>query len=89
VLKGQEEANAFIKKEARAAAEIYIAMSGDKRSTVDEITKMIDDPDVDYTTTPAKVMDFANFMLKVGRLKRVPDSWQGYFFPAVHGLKGS
>jgi NitT/TauT family transport system substrate-binding protein len=89
VLKAQEEANAFIKGDARGAAEIYMAMSGDKRSTVDEITKMIADPDVDYTTTPAKVMDFASFMHKVGRLKRIPASWKGYFFPAVHDLAGS
>jgi NitT/TauT family transport system substrate-binding protein len=88
VLKAQEDANAFIKSDARGAADIYMAMSGDKRSTPAEITKMIEDPDVDYTTTPAKVMDFANFMHKVGRLKRVPDSWKGYFFPAVHDLKG-
>ncbi len=85
----QEEANAFIKKTARGAAEIYLAMSGDKRSTVDEIEKMIADPDVDYTTTPDKVMEFANFMHKVGRLKRIPASWKEYFFPSVHELKGS
>ena len=47
------------------------------------------DPDVDYTTTPAKVMDFAGFMHKVGRIKRLPASWKDYFFPAVHDLKGS
>jgi len=85
----QEEANAFIKKDARAAADIYLEMSGDKRSTVGELAKMIADPDVDYTTTPAKVMEFAGFMHKVGRAKRVPASWQDYFFPSVHGLKGS
>jgi sulfonate transport system substrate-binding protein len=89
VLKAQEEANSIIKADARAAAETYIAMSGDKKSTPDEIAKMIADPDVDYTTTPAKVMDFANFMHKVGRVKRVPASWQEYFFPGVHELKGS
>ncbi len=89
VLKAQEEANAFIAKDARAAAEIYLQMSGDKRSTVEEITKMIADPDVDYTTTPAKVMVFADFMHKVGRVKRIPASWRDYFFATAHDLKGS
>ncbi|HEX9464500.1 MAG TPA: ABC transporter substrate-binding protein [Alphaproteobacteria bacterium] len=89
VLKAQEEANALINADAHGAAEIYIAMSGDRTSSVDEIAKMVADPDVDYTTTPAKVMDFAGFMHKVGRIKRLPASWKDYFFPAVHDLKGS
>lgn len=89
VLQAQEAANAFIKANAHEAAGIYITMSGDKRSTVDEIAKMIADPDVDYTTTPDKMMEFATFMHKVGRLKRVPASWKEYFFPAVHDLNGS
>jgi NitT/TauT family transport system substrate-binding protein len=89
VLAAQEEANAFIKAHAHDAAAIYIEMSGDKRSTVDEITTMVADPDVDYTTRPDKLMDFAGFMHKVGRVKRLPASWKDYFFPAVHDLKGS
>lgn len=50
---------------------------------------MITDPDIDYTTTPANVMKFVEFMHKVGRIKRMPDSWKELFFPEAHGLQGS
>jgi NitT/TauT family transport system substrate-binding protein len=84
-----EQASAFVKAHPRETAEIYLAASGDKQSNVDDVARMVADPDVDYTTTPANVMAVVEFMHKVGRLKRQPDSWKDLFFPEVHGLKGS
>jgi hypothetical protein len=37
---------------------------------------MVADPDVEYTTTPANTMAFAEFMHKVWRLKKKPESWK-------------
>jgi NitT/TauT family transport system substrate-binding protein len=88
VLAALETASAFVKAHPRETAEIYIAASGDK-STLDAMTTMIADPDVDYTTTPVNVMQFVNFMHQVGRLKHRPDSWKDLFFPEAHGLPGS
>jgi NitT/TauT family transport system substrate-binding protein len=34
-------------------------------------------------------MKHVEFMHKVGRLKRVPTSWQDMFFAEAHDLKGS
>jgi NitT/TauT family transport system substrate-binding protein len=34
-------------------------------------------------------MTLVAFMHKVGRIKRLPGSWQDLFFPEAHGLKGS
>jgi NitT/TauT family transport system substrate-binding protein len=89
VLAAQDEASAFIRANPREAARIYIALANEKRSPVDEMAAMIADPDVEYTTTPARLMVLVAFMHKVGRLKRWPESWKDMFFPEAHGLQGS
>jgi NitT/TauT family transport system substrate-binding protein len=89
VMAAQDEANAFIRANPKEAARIYIALANEKRSSVDEMTTMIADPDLEYTTTPAKLMVLVDFMHKVGRLKRRPESWKDLFFAEAHGLQGS
>jgi NitT/TauT family transport system substrate-binding protein len=88
VLAAQEEANHLINTQPRQVAEIYIDLSKDK-STVEEMTKMIEDPDNVWTTVPKKSMVFASFMHKVGRLKHEPASWKDMFLPNVHAGDGS
>jgi len=83
------EANGWIKANPREAAQIYLEMTGERGTTLDAMATMVADPDVDYTTTPVKVMEIVAFMQKVGRLKRVPARWQDLFFPEAHGLPGS
>jgi NitT/TauT family transport system substrate-binding protein len=89
VLAAQQEANDFIRANPRQAAEIYLALTGDKMATVDQMTGWVADPDVVYTTVPMKVMDFAAFMHKVGRLKREPNSWKDMFFEEGQDVAGS
>ena len=84
-----EEANAFIKREPKAAAEIYLKLTNDKKNSADDLVRMITDPDIDYTTAPAALMQHFEFMHKVGRLKHMPSSWQATFFAEAHDLKGS
>jgi NitT/TauT family transport system substrate-binding protein len=84
-----EEANAFIKGEPRAAAETYLKLISDKKNSADDLVTMITDPDIDYTTTPANLMKHAEFMHKVGRLKRQPGSWKDLFFAEAHDLNGT
>jgi NitT/TauT family transport system substrate-binding protein len=86
---GHEEANAFIKREPKAAAEIYLKLVNDKRNSADDLVTMITDPDIDYTTTPANLMKHAEFMRRVGRLKRLPASWKDLLFAEAHDLQGS
>ena len=88
VLAAFNEANAFIKANPRQAAEIYIAATKDKEPP-DSLAKMVADPEVDYTTTPVNVMAFVEFLHKVGRIKKKPESWKDLFFPDAHGLNGS
>jgi NitT/TauT family transport system substrate-binding protein len=89
VFAAHEEANAFIRAQPREAAQVYATLAHEKRSSADELAKMITDPDIDYTTTPANVMKFVGFMHKVGRLKRMPGSWKDLFFAEAYGLQGS
>jgi NitT/TauT family transport system substrate-binding protein len=89
VLNAHNEANAFINAHPRDAAQIYASLTKDRRNSADELAKMVADPDVDYTTTPANVMKLIEFMHKAGRIKRMPGSWKDLFFPDVHGVQGS
>ena len=89
VLGAQKEANAFIKAEPRKAAEIYLAMTGDKQVGVDQFAQWVADPDVEYTTVPLQTMAFATFMKKVGRIKRTAPRWQDMFFEESHDVAGS
>jgi NitT/TauT family transport system substrate-binding protein len=84
-----EEANAFIKREPKAAAQIYLKLTNDKKNSADDLVAMINDPDIDYTTAPANLMKHVEFMHKVGRLKHMPSSWKDLFFAEAHDLKGS
>ena len=83
-----DQAEALINRDHRAAAEIYLRMNKDK-SSVDEIVKMLDDPQMVFTTTPQNVMKYVDFMVKTGSIKVKPDSWKDLFFPNVQGLPGS
>jgi len=89
VLAALQEANAWIRLHPTEAAQIYLDITKEKGTTVESLAHMVADPDVDYTTTPVKVMDTVAFMHKVGRIKRVPASWKDLFFPEAHGLPGS
>jgi NitT/TauT family transport system substrate-binding protein len=89
VVAALEEANAWIKANPRKAAEIYMTMAKEKRSTLDEMEKMVADPDVDYTTTPVGVMKFIEFMNLAGTVKKRPNSWKDLFFPTAYEKPGS
>jgi NitT/TauT family transport system substrate-binding protein len=84
-----EEANAFIKREPKAAVEVYLKLTNDKKNSADELVTMITDPDIDYTTAPINLMKLVEFMHKVGRVKRLPPSWKDMFFAEAHDLEGS
>jgi NitT/TauT family transport system substrate-binding protein len=87
-VKALDEAQAIINRDKRAAAEAYIRISKDK-DTVDNIARMMNDPQVVFTTTPQNVMKYADFMAKTGAIKVKPESWKDLFFPNVHGMPGS
>jgi NitT/TauT family transport system substrate-binding protein len=83
------EASDTINKDARHSAEVYIRMTNEKRSGVDDMAKMISDPDNAWTTTPQNAMRYVEFMHKVGTVKKLPGDWKDMFMPESHGLTGS
>ena len=54
-----------------------------------EFLKMLDDPQVKFTTTPQNVTKYVDFMQRTGAIKVKPASWKDLFFPNVHNLAGS
>jgi NitT/TauT family transport system substrate-binding protein len=84
-----EEANTVIRHEPKAAAEVYLKLTNDKKNSADDLVAMIADPDIDYTTTPANLMKHVEFMYKVGRLKHLPTSWKDLFFAEAYDLDGT
>jgi NitT/TauT family transport system substrate-binding protein len=83
------EAHEFINKSPGDAAQIYIKTTSEKRSSQQEMTKFISDPDNIWTTTPQQTMTFAGFMHKVGTMKRLPASWKDLYLPECQELPGS
>ena len=88
ILSALQEADDFIKKSPGAAAEIFAAMVKDQDIPLEDLTDMIGDPDLAYTAAPAGVMRLADFMHRIGRLKRRPAAWQDLFFPEARDLSG-
>ena len=86
-LDATEEAIAYINKDPKAAASIYLEMSHDKMSEADLLPLLLD-PGTRFTMTPENVMTFARFMADVSTIKARPDSWKDLFFPEVHALPG-
>lgn len=87
-LRAYEEAINTINKDKRAAAELYLKMTKGK-DPVEFILKMLNDPNIRFTTTPNNVMKYVEFMAKIGAIKVKPADWKEMFFPNAHGLKGS
>ena len=86
--KALDEATDWINKNKREAAELYLRMSKDKEP-VDNIVKMLNDPQIEFTMTPHNLMAFVNFKHRTGTMKVVPATWKDLFFPNAHALSGS
>jgi len=83
-----KEAIDTINKDKRKAAQDYLDIAQDKKSTLEEIFGVINDKDYAYTLSPEKVFKTAVFMGKVGTIKDPPAKWQDMFFPDIHDLPG-
>ena len=82
-----EEANAFIEAHPHDAAKVYLKLTNDKKNSADDLVKMITDPDIDYTTALAALMQHFELIHKVGRLKHMPSSWEDIFFVEAHAAR--
>jgi NitT/TauT family transport system substrate-binding protein len=87
-MKSLQDATDFINRDKRAAAEIYIRVTKDK-SSVDDILKIVNDPQIEYSLLPKNIMKMVDFMHTAGTIKVKPASWKELFFPNMHGVAGS
>jgi NitT/TauT family transport system substrate-binding protein len=89
VLAALEEANEFIRSNPEQAAQILFAAEAGAGFTVEELTEVLRDPDIEFTTTPANTVKYAQFMQEIGSIENRPGSWRDLFFPEIHGAEGS
>jgi NitT/TauT family transport system substrate-binding protein len=83
------EAIDFIKKDPRAAVEIYREVTHDKTSA-DELLEMLKQPGMmDWIAAPQGTMKFAAHLYKTGTLKTMPKAWTDYYLPSAADLPGS
>ncbi|MBK4739308.1 ABC transporter substrate-binding protein [Noviherbaspirillum pedocola] len=84
----QEEANAYIKKDHKAAAATFLKVSKIKMSQ-EEVEKILDDPDTQFSTTPNGISEYVNFMGRAGTIKTKPAKWNELFVPELRAAQGS
>ncbi len=87
-LKALDEATAMINKDKSWAADAYLRISKDKAPQA-LILKILNDPEVVFTTTPQNILKYVDFMNKVGSIKATPSSWKELFFPEAQNSAGS
>jgi NitT/TauT family transport system substrate-binding protein len=83
-----QDAIEFIAANKVEVAQIYAEIAKVKQPEA-EILRIINDPDLRFTVVPAGIMSYANFMHRVGLLKRKPESWKDVFVSELHGLPGN
>ena len=89
VLAALEEANAMIRADPVEAARVLIDADGGGGFSVEEVVAVLEDPDIEFTTTPANILKYATFMHSIGSIDHLPQSWQELFFPEIHAAPGS
>ncbi|HTL76585.1 MAG TPA: hypothetical protein VL654_09695 [Casimicrobiaceae bacterium] len=72
----------------RAAAQLYVTEAKSKEP-VDDVCRMLTDPEIEFTLTPRQVGSCAQFMYEDGLIKHRSASWKDLFFDAIHRLPGS
>lgn len=77
----------MIQKDKQGAAEVLLESMGGKGWTTAQLIKILDQPDIYYTTKPEGVMKYAEFMNAIGTLKNKPASLDDLFFD-VKGIGG-
>jgi NitT/TauT family transport system substrate-binding protein len=83
-----ERAMVLIRDEPTRAAAIYIDEEKSKLAP-EFVEQMIRDPENVFTTTPQKVMKYAEFMHKIGAIDNLPKTSSELFFPEFRTVAGN
>jgi NitT/TauT family transport system substrate-binding protein len=87
-LAAAKDAQDFIAANPRRACEIYAEITGDK-TPVDELLRVISQPDMFYNLTPVGILQTANHMADTKVMRMRGASWKDFFFPEVADLPGN
>ncbi|MDR2787367.1 MAG: ABC transporter substrate-binding protein [Candidatus Accumulibacter sp.] len=82
------EAAEWIRNNKAQAAQVYIRQQQSKLSP-ELVTKIVEDPENDFTITPQQVKRFGDELHDLDVIKNEAASWKDYFFEEAHVLKGS
>ena len=82
-----QEATAQINRDKKAAAAAYKRLTN-ASETVEQLSRILEDPSISFTLTPHGVMRTAEFLHLIGRVKHKPSSWKDLFFENAHALEG-
>ncbi len=82
-----EEAIAAIKKDKKAAAELYVKATKSKES-VESILAQLNNPQIGYRAEPLRITKFSDFLFKIGSIDLKPKNEKELFFPKVRLQKG-
>jgi NitT/TauT family transport system substrate-binding protein len=85
LLRSLEEATIFLTEHRDEAAKI---LAEAERTDVGFMRALLRNPEIRYTMTPHRLMQFAAFLKKVGTTKRMPSSWKELAFDDIHRLPG-
>lgn len=83
-----DEASELVAKDPKAAAEIYVNVTKEK-ITVDELVAIIRQSGAIFSATPQRSMLWADYMYRIGMIKKKPESWKDFTFPLIHDRQGS
>ena len=81
------EALDIVTKDRRRAAEMYLAVTGEKME-VDAVLQTLAAPGTVFEAAPRGAMKLAAFMHKTGAMQKAPASWKELFFPEAYDLPG-
>jgi NitT/TauT family transport system substrate-binding protein len=82
------EATEWVKRDRKFAAEAYIRVTKDK-TPVDDLVKIIDEANIEFTLAPRGAQRVADFLHHIGSIKAKPADWREMYFPEAHGLPGN
>jgi NitT/TauT family transport system substrate-binding protein len=89
VLAALEQANRMIRDDKRWAAEILFNETPNSKFTKAQLLDAISDPAVKFTIVPENIMEYGEFMHKVGTLEKKPSNWTDMFFPEIYKVYGA
>jgi NitT/TauT family transport system substrate-binding protein len=84
-----EEATQMLTADKKLGAKLLFDSMSGGGFTVSELEQILNDPAIRFTTTPENIMEFADFMHRIGSIKNQPASWKDLFFPPGEAAPGS